>query len=280
MSKLAPILVATDGSQEARAAAGCARILASRLGQPTVLLHVMDPRDNLWDFALDGAERLGRANRELLAAEAGRFSTPVEALALDGVAADLIVQEADRIDAGVIVLGTRGRSGLGRAVFGSVAMGVLRHADRPVLIVHEEVEAFRHIVAGIDESPLAAWVVEEARRVADATGAMLHLVHVLPTDRHLAAHPEAYGIPRQVFEQELAATAERVFGPRREAAGPGAQERLLFGWAPDQLREHAQTLGAELVVVGRAGRSGRALHHPWSVAVALAMKGPFATLIV
>ncbi|HWT24328.1 MAG TPA: universal stress protein, partial [Solirubrobacteraceae bacterium] len=42
---------------------------------------------------------------------------------------------ADELDAGVIVMGSRGRSAFAAALLGSVSSGVLHHAARPVLVV-------------------------------------------------------------------------------------------------------------------------------------------------
>jgi nucleotide-binding universal stress UspA family protein len=52
-----------------------------------------------------------------------------------GQAATGIVQEANRQGVDAICVGSHGRSGLGRALMGSVAETVARHAQRPVLIV-------------------------------------------------------------------------------------------------------------------------------------------------
>jgi nucleotide-binding universal stress UspA family protein len=46
-----------------------------------------------------------------------------------------IVDYADKLDADLIIAGTRGRSGLKRILLGSVASEILRYADCPVLIV-------------------------------------------------------------------------------------------------------------------------------------------------
>ena len=51
---------------------------------------------------------------------------------------DQIVRVAEEIDAGLIVMGTRGRGGLRRALMGSVSDGVVRHAHCPVLVVRHE----------------------------------------------------------------------------------------------------------------------------------------------
>jgi nucleotide-binding universal stress UspA family protein len=49
--------------------------------------------------------------------------------------ADTILSEADAVDADAIVLGSRGRGGIGSFLVGSVSHAVLQSADRPVLIV-------------------------------------------------------------------------------------------------------------------------------------------------
>jgi nucleotide-binding universal stress UspA family protein len=52
-----------------------------------------------------------------------------------GRAADEIVEAAGRPDVDLVVVGARGLGALERVLLGSVSEGVLRHADRPVLIV-------------------------------------------------------------------------------------------------------------------------------------------------
>ncbi len=47
-----------------------------------------------------------------------------------------IVEAGEELDAGLIVIGSRGRTGLKRAVLGSVAAAVAQHSGRSVLIVH------------------------------------------------------------------------------------------------------------------------------------------------
>lgn len=49
--------------------------------------------------------------------------------------ASVIVEEAERWPADLIVIGTHGRSGFSRVLFGSVAEGVVRTAHVPVLLI-------------------------------------------------------------------------------------------------------------------------------------------------
>ena len=53
----------------------------------------------------------------------------------EGDAADVIVRRAKELGVSLILMTTHGRSGLARAVFGSVADAVLRHAPCPVMLV-------------------------------------------------------------------------------------------------------------------------------------------------
>jgi nucleotide-binding universal stress UspA family protein len=52
-----------------------------------------------------------------------------------GDAAPEIVALAEEIEAGLIVIGSRGQGGIRRALMGSVSDTVVRHAHCPVLVV-------------------------------------------------------------------------------------------------------------------------------------------------
>jgi len=54
---------------------------------------------------------------------------------LSGAAAEALVTEAERGHYGMIIMGTQGRSGIGRLVLGSVAERVLRTSHVPVLAI-------------------------------------------------------------------------------------------------------------------------------------------------
>src|SRR5207244_4373078 len=61
--------------------------------------------------------------------------TDVETTIVEGHAAAAIIEVAAQRNAGLIVLSSHGRSGLGRLVYGSVADAVLRESKVPVLVV-------------------------------------------------------------------------------------------------------------------------------------------------
>lgn len=81
------------------------------------------------------AAGLGRRGADL-AGSLGLMATPVvvDAAGASGVWSAIVRVAEDR-DADMIVVGSRGRSGLRAVLLGSVSNGVVHHADRPVLVV-------------------------------------------------------------------------------------------------------------------------------------------------
>jgi nucleotide-binding universal stress UspA family protein len=83
----------------------------------------------LQQFQQKAADAVGEA-RERIGERA-----PVICLTPQGETADEIVRTAAKLPAAMIVMGSHGRTGLSRAVVGSVAEEVLRHATVPVMVV-------------------------------------------------------------------------------------------------------------------------------------------------
>ena len=63
--------------------------------------------------------------------------TVAQAHLMMGDAAREIVHLAGDIEAGLVVMGSRGRGGISRALMGTVSDSVVRHAHCPVLVVRE-----------------------------------------------------------------------------------------------------------------------------------------------
>jgi nucleotide-binding universal stress UspA family protein len=140
------VLVATDFSPGGDAAVAEAFALAGRGGK-VYLVHVLDaathhaslePRDI---FAVSPA----LAGAQKAALEHLRARVPPHAAAADGCevmviesrdAARAVTQAAERLGADLICIGTHGRTGISKAVLGSVAHGVLAHSERPTVVVH------------------------------------------------------------------------------------------------------------------------------------------------
>lgn len=141
------ILVALDGSETSDAALAEALKLAHESSRATLrIMTVMDIPAGV--LTAEGAnevsvERSLRETADHVLAEAmaavraeGLEAETVVNECFGGAVAEHIVEEARRWNADVIVVGTHGRRGWRRMILGSVAEGVTRLADRPVLLVH------------------------------------------------------------------------------------------------------------------------------------------------
>jgi nucleotide-binding universal stress UspA family protein len=132
------ILLAVDGSPHAELAAKLTQRLAIDGGDEVVVLHVTEimPMRGGTSVELDGRregdEAATRYGNQL---EQAGIPTKVELdRARAGHGAAVIVEAAREYQAGVIVMGSRGRGDLSALLLGSVAHKVLHLTDRPVLI--------------------------------------------------------------------------------------------------------------------------------------------------
>jgi nucleotide-binding universal stress UspA family protein len=144
MTEIRKILSATDFSEASKQALDVAVAVAQKYGAEIYLLNVVAPIPHLpasstYEFDVRKYEGLLHAEAEkLLASLAGAVSGPtVHTLVYEGDAAEGILRVAEQNEVDLIVIATAGRTGLGRALFGSVAEKVVRRAKCPVLTVRQ-----------------------------------------------------------------------------------------------------------------------------------------------
>jgi nucleotide-binding universal stress UspA family protein len=135
------IVVPTDFGEASERSLDEAVELAAQVGASITLVHAyMNPVQATPSGFPVSVDLLGQT----LASTAIALRQRVEARKASGVsiatefeqapAAPVVHEIVERTDADLIMLGTRGRSGLGRMVLGSVAEAIVRHATRPVLV--------------------------------------------------------------------------------------------------------------------------------------------------
>ncbi len=146
----ARILVPTDFSAASEVAWRTARRLAGALGSDLVLIHVMveAPLFSEGPFAGDRAREFYTAARKWIdeqlerwASEARATGLTVQTILRAGVPHREIVAVVKDEQVDLVVLGTRGRGGIDRALLGSVTDRVIRTAPCPVLAVRDDSEA-------------------------------------------------------------------------------------------------------------------------------------------
>ena len=183
------ILVPLDGSGTAEAALAYAEMLPSQLAtllqvepNTTGLMVASTPEQEEWRSARDAdvSAYLEQAGERLR--KQGRV---VESAVAFGDPADWIIASAG--DADLIVMTTHGRGAGGRALFGSVADRVARHAPVPTLLVRGHDAAagppqVARVIVTLDGSALADRALPVAASVARDLGVPIHLLWVLDDD--------------------------------------------------------------------------------------------------
>ncbi len=146
---IAPILVPVDFSPDSEAALVEACRLAECLQRPLMVLHVVhDPAEmpGYYAAATDGGQlvHIEDAANELMERflKACRKNYPncsplrdAESLLVVGLPVTRILEVAEKAGADMIVMGSKGRTGLRHLMLGSKAEQVVRLSPRPVLIV-------------------------------------------------------------------------------------------------------------------------------------------------
>jgi nucleotide-binding universal stress UspA family protein len=143
------ILLATDGSEEARQATQAAAELSKDTGSEVHLTYVLpSPRelrghhlysDEVMSSVLEQAEEEGRSfleeEAERLRASGGKVA---ETHLRAGEPDKEIVKLSEELGAGTIVIGSRGLGAMKRALMGSVSESVVTHAHCPVFVVRAD----------------------------------------------------------------------------------------------------------------------------------------------
>ena len=133
------ILLATDGSEDAALATKAAIDLSNQSGAELHVVHVgrSSLRLSPTEYQAAAREKIGELAKAV--EEAGGDVTETHVRIDDsqtaGNEAEHITGLAEELGADLIVIGSRGLSGMKRFVMGSVSESVVRHAHCPVLVM-------------------------------------------------------------------------------------------------------------------------------------------------
>ena len=197
------VLVATDGSTQARAAVATV-IGAPWPGGTRVRAVVARPprgqhkRSIIWSASVDrSVEDAATQARDALAPR----WPDAEVVVVDRSPVDGILRESQRFRADVIVIGWRGYGAARRLLMGSVARGVVRGAQCAVLVVRGRPSRMRQIVVGFDGSSNATRAVELVRSLEPPPNGRVTLVGVMELMPQASRAPNVAGIRATVADE-------------------------------------------------------------------------------
>ena len=259
----AAVLCPVDFSDPSRTALVYAAAVAEHFGAALTLLAVDDPL--LTEAAASaglGSSLTEQTTQELRRLAEEVIGTPrIGALhfrARAGKPATEILQEAGSSAVDLIVMGSRGRTGVRKLFFGSTTERVLRETTVPVLVtgphapsgrsLDDVARQIRHVLAPVDLTAASPHQITIAADIALALSASLRIVHVT----------EPFGMPvpvEQVMADADAArrtSAERRLGDlARSIPGDVKADTLVVSGSPaEEIVALIDAPHATLIVMG------------------------------
>jgi nucleotide-binding universal stress UspA family protein len=292
------ILVATDFSPWARRAEDYACALACSWKASLTALSVAEfPPGLNPDYHVNQqylADLLKTASSQLVdfKGRAERRGIAVTTRVATGIPSEEVIAAARAEDSDLIVVGTRGKTGLAHVLLGSTAERVIRGAPCPVLAVRTDPAAssqdegvlskpitLERILVPVDFSDCSLDALEYAAGVAQQAKASLMLLHVL--------EPVSYGLDFTLGHIKTREQVRESWVKRLEELATSCQHfevpvesRLRGGLPTDSILDSAQTLPCDLIVMGTHGRRGISHALTGSVAEAVLRKARCPVLTV
>jgi nucleotide-binding universal stress UspA family protein len=285
------VLVATDASPQARAALAAALAFpwpdgtraqgVMVTGVPALSRWRRHARTALLAWLRREAVRVRRTLR--------RRWANAEVMLVDPPVVSAIVERARKWRAQVIVLGSRGRGAVQRALLGSVSRDVMHEADCAVLVFNGKVRAPRRVLIGLDGSVLSRRAVGFVVRVPPPPGGRVTLLAIVEptTSTSIGRMPASV---RAVLAAEIAALdRERLATAKREVstaarrltrAGWAVEEVVLRGIPLPEILRVASMKRADIIIVGARGAGGLKRLLLGSVAEGTFAHAPISVLIV
>ncbi len=265
------VLVATDFSKTARAGVDWAIEVARDHGARIRLVHGLLLASRMTDYVPappDFTEALQAAAAARLEEVCDRVRNAGIEVSSDlrlGLPSQAILEAVKEEKADLLVIGTRGLTGVSHLLLGSTAERVVQHATCPVLSVHpgdhERHRRIRTILVPTDFSRDAESATAAAMRLLgdDIEDARIVLLNAY----HLPFEYTAYGtIPTSVdYTRDVEGAAEEKLAEiagALAADGLAVETRAIEGYPPDVIVAEAESSGADLIAMGTHGRTGLA----------------------
>ncbi|WP_435347370.1 universal stress protein [Haloarchaeobius sp. HRN-SO-5] len=256
------ILFPTDGSEPADSVLDYALQIASEHGATLHVLNVVDTsQDSLTRVREDVVDVLEQEGNEIVDEAAERVSERGISVVPEVVQGDpytSIVEYSDRVGADLIVMPTHGRHGLERFLLGSVTERVINSAEVPVVVVNPDRERplvypCRNLLVPTDGSRGAALALTEGIAVAKATGATLHLLHVVETGR---LGPDARS---DMEEDESTVRANEIVTDATETAEAASLHTVVgqveYGVPSEEIPAYIDANAIDLAILGTHGET-------------------------
>jgi nucleotide-binding universal stress UspA family protein len=204
------------------------------------------------DAVVDSLNHSKQAAREYLqhyVKEKVNLSVEMESLLVDDLPVPAIVKTADQRQVDLIVMGTHGRSGISRAMLGSVTERVLRETTKAVLTVRQKKGTLqvpgeiniKKVLCPVNFSDVSRQTLVHAGSVAQCFGAELTVLHVSET-----------ALSSTAMEAEKGRLCKWIPAELRQSCH--VREIIENGNAAEQILTLAGQMGCDMIVMGAQHR--------------------------
>ena len=262
------ILVPLDGSNTAEMVLPYVEEIAARLGAEIFLTSVAESSaadmDRLYRSYLEHVmERVRHRLKDYVTREEAKVHTEV----LFGKPAGEILHCADETNAGLIAMASRGSSGRGPRLLGSIAAKVLRAAGRPVLLIKspateaavQQKRLMRKILVPLDGSKAGEAAIPFTEVLARAVGAEVILFQVLAPVRFVAGFETVSPLAMPPSEESIKASAIAYLNKVAKALeekGIRTATVVVWGSAAERIADYTEANTIDLIAISTHGSSG------------------------
>jgi nucleotide-binding universal stress UspA family protein len=295
MPQFKKIIVATDFSEPSIEALREADRLAQGTDSELFVFHAVPnlvranplfPHKNIEDvFQLPAMmERAADAVDELIAKHMRSDRNHVHVLVDTGWPDTALMRKAEEIEADLIVVGSRGYTGLKHVLLGSVAERVIRYSHCAVMVARASSGGGR-ILAATDFSDPALPAIDAAVQIAKRRGAELTVMHSLgvrSSSLSWAASPFGGGpiVPDEHAIREARVAATQLIETSLGEFGAVGSAFVGDGMPEDDILRKATVLPADMIVLGSQGRTAINRVALGSVAETVARTATCSVLVI
>ena len=273
-SSIKNVLAPIDFSPRSLEALETALAVSKRFGAELHLAHIYEPDSPLttvmaMPLALPPVQVAPGVRRHLkdVAKKLGLELRPENYHAIEGRPADEICELARQHAIDLIVVSTRGNTGLKHLVLGSTAERIVRYSPCPVLVVHPQNRngktsrrgmAFGKILVPIDFSPCSLKGLEYAKGLARQFGSKLVLLNSVAFQYYITSDEYArYDLPLLMQQAEKASRRQiRELIQKTDWEGIEVRPSLQIGHAGQQICVQAAEDDVDLIVTSTHGTTG------------------------
>ena len=260
MLELKQVLCAIDFSESSDRVVGYAAAFARWYDANLTVLHVVVETDSEVVLGVPTHGQVAEDLRRSIAS-VGANTPNADVSVREGHPVSVILDEAVRTHAGLLVLGTHGRSGFNRFLLGSVSEKLVRRVLCPVLTVPalatrapSEAVQLKRILCPLDFSPSSMRALQYARSLAQETNGSLTVLHVIEwfPEEETGVHAQFHEYRRHLMQDARARLHAEVSDDVRSWCN--VDEVVTFSRAYREILSVAKTAKADLIVMGAQGR--------------------------